>query len=266
MRRIRGSFCCALILATISPVARVNGQAHATSDTKTEPLVYEVISVRPSKQPNGMSVSTEPNRLVMRNTTLMGMLSNAFPIRPHDEIPGMPSWGTTATFDVEAKMDDELAAELAKLHGDERYNKRKLMLQALLADRFKMRFHYESRERPIYSLQIAKGGFKLKEAAEQNPSSESNWGPDHIEVRRGSTENLAFCLSDTVGRLVRDDTGLKGRYNILLKWTPEEQQSAGEAGPTIFTALQEQLGLKLVPAKWAVETLVIDHVEKPSDN
>lgn len=265
MRRAPRWCCRALIVAGTLPGLSLSGQSSAAAPDLKSPR-YEVVSVRPSRPGDGMSVSTEPNRLVMGNATLLGMLFNAFTIRPHDDIPGMPSWGTTSEFDVEAKTDDALAGELQKLPPSERMEKRQLMLQALLADRFKMRFHFESRERPIYSLQIAKGGIKFKEVAEKDTDHGSSWGRDQIEVRGGTTKNLAYCLSDTVGRLVRDDTGLQGRYYMLLKWTPEERQSEGEAGPTIFTALREELGLKLVPAKGTVDTLVIDHVEKPTEN
>jgi uncharacterized protein (TIGR03435 family) len=266
MRRTRSWLYCASVFVSLFSTLTVAGQSNPSKDPDPKALVYEVVSVRPSKQGDGMSVSTEPNRLVMGGTTLLGMLFNAFPIRPHDDIPGMPSWGTTALFDVEAKMDEGLAAQLQKLPKDDRWEKRQLMLQALLADRFKMRFHFESRERPIYSLQIAKGGFKCKIVAEKDADRGSSWSADHVEVRGGTTTNLAYSLSDTVGRQVRDDTGLRGKYYMLLKWTPEEKQNEGEVGPTIFTAMQEQLGLKLVSAKGQVETLVIDHVEKPSEN
>lgn len=267
MRRsvsIQFLFCTLLVGFCLAVTA--GAQANSGDTLNGKPLRYEVASIRVSKPGNGMSVSTEPSRLVMGNSNFLNLLFNAFPIRPHDDIPGMPSWGTTAEFDIDAKMDDDLAVELQKLPGPERWEKRKLMLQALLADRFKMRFHFETRERPIYSLQIAKGGFKFKEVAEKDPDRGSSWGPGSVEVRGGSTKRLAFSLSDMLGRMVRDDTGLTGRYYLLLQWTPEEKQSEGEVGPTVFTALQEQLGLKLVPAKGPVETLVIDHVEKPSEN
>jgi uncharacterized protein (TIGR03435 family) len=266
MRRTRSWLYCASVLASLFSSLTLAGQSNSSKDLDPKVLVYEVVSVRPSKQGDGMSVSTEPNRLVMGGTTLLGMLFNAFPIRPHDDIPGMPSWGTTADFDVEAKMDEGLAAQLQKLPREERWEKRQLMLQALLADRFKMRFHFESRERAIYSLEIAKGGFKFKDVAEKDADRGSSWSPGNVEVRGGTTKSLAYSLSDIVGRLVRDDTQLTGKYYMQLKWTPEEKQNEGEVGPTIFTALQEQLGLKLVPAKGPVETLVIDHVEKPSEN
>ena len=257
-------FCPAILLAVAVPII---GQSAGANDVITKPLVYEVVSVHPSRQSaGGNRVSTLPNQLVMGNNTLLNLLFNAFPIRPHDDIPGMPSWGTTAEFDIDAKMDESLAAELEKLPGEERGKQRQLMLQALLADRFKLRFHFETKERPIYSLQIAKGGIKFKEVDEKEPDRGSSWGPGQAEVRGGSTAKLAYCLSDILGRLVRDDSGLKNRYYMQLKWTPEELQSAGELGPTIFTALREQLGLKLVPARGPVDMLVIDHVEKPTEN
>jgi uncharacterized protein (TIGR03435 family) len=256
---------CALLVSLHLPVQAL-GQTPSGDAFNGKPLRYEVASVRPSKPGEGMRVSTEPSRLVMSNSSFLNLLFNAFPIRPHDDTPGMPSWGTTAEFDIDAKIDDDLAVELQKLPRAEQWQKRQLMLQALLADRFKMRFHFETREQPIYSLQIAKGGLKFKEVAEDDPDRGSSWGSGSVEVRGGSTQRLAFSLSDILGRMVRDDTGLTGRYHLLLQWTPEEKQSEGEVGPTIFTALQEQLGLKLVPTKGPVDTLVIDHVEKPSEN
>jgi uncharacterized protein (TIGR03435 family) len=113
---------------------------------------------------------------------------------------------------------------------------------------------------------IAKGGFKLKEAPGKDVGHGSSWSSGRIEIRGGPIESLAFCLSDVLGRLVKDNTGLVGKYNLQLNWTPDDQQGEGEAGPTIFTALREQLGLKLVPAKGPVEVLVVDHAEKPSEN
>lgn len=241
-------------------------QAPIVETFNGKPLRYEVASVRASKPGDGNRVNTEPSRLVMGNNNFLNLLLNAFHIRPHDDIRGMPSWGSTAEFDIDAKMDDDLAVELQKLPGAEQREKRQLMLQALLVDRFKMRFHFETRERPVYSLQIAKGGFKLKEVADKDADRGSSWSPDHVEVRGGTAQSLAFALSEIVGRMVRDDTGLRSKYYMLLQWTTEEKQSEGEVGPTVFTALQEQLGLKLAPAKGPVDTLVIDHVEKPSEN
>jgi uncharacterized protein (TIGR03435 family) len=115
-------------------------------------------------------------------------------------------------------------------------------------------------------LVVAKGGFKLKEAPASEAGHGSSWGSGRIDVRDGLIGNLVFCLSDVLGRVVVDKTGIAGKYEIALKWTPDEQQGTADAGPSIFTALQEQLGLKLESTKGPVDIIVVDHVEKPSDN
>ncbi len=192
---------------------------------------------------------------------------NAFPIKYSVTIPGMPSWGDSTTFDVEVKADDETALAQRNLSNIEQDNQRQLMLRALLADRFKLRVHTETREEPVYNLVIAKNGFKLKEAPEAEEAGGSSWGNGRIQVHKGSIDRLAFMLSDDLaGRAVIDKTGLAGKYDIDLKWTPDDQQGTPDAGPTLFTALEEQLGLKLVPAKGPVDVFMIDHVERPSEN
>jgi uncharacterized protein (TIGR03435 family) len=149
------------------------------------------------------------------------------------------------------------------------------MLQAVLAERFQMKVHQEDREAPIYALIVAKNGSKLKEATEA--------GADSLNVERGqiighslSLQELAKGLTGgNTGRVVVDRTGLTGKYDFTLTWTPDQGAAPpgpdGGAtenvpGPSIFTAIQEQLGLKLEPAKGPVKTLVIDHIERPSAN
>jgi len=215
----------------------------------------------------GMSISAPPGRFSAHCTTLLGLLFNAYPIKPNSTIPGMPGWGNSLLFDVEAKADDQQAMAAAMLPRKTNEDGAQLMLQALLADRFKLRVHHETREGSIYQLVIAKGGFKLKDAPDSEHSAGYSWGAGQIQVRKGPIASLVFCLSDGIaGREVVDKTGLTGNYDITLKWTPDEQQGAPDAGPTLFTALEEQLGLKLEPAKGPVDVFVIDHVEKPSEN
>jgi len=214
----------------------------------------------------GMSVSSPPGRFSAQCTTLLGLLFNAYPIKPNVTIPGMPGWGNSSLFDVEAKADDETAVAMVKLPREDEWKQEQLMLQALLADRFKLRVHHETREGPVYQLVVAKGGFKLKDAPDSEHEGGYSWGNGEIQVRKGPIGSLAFSLSDLLGRTVIDKTGLTGKYDIALKWTPDEQQSADDAGPSLFTALEEQLGLKLEPAKGPVDVFIIDHVEKPSEN
>jgi uncharacterized protein (TIGR03435 family) len=87
-----------------------------------------------------------------------------------------------------------------------------------------------------------------------------------IQIRTGPIATFVFALSDNLSRTVVDKTGLTGNFDIDLKWTPDDQQGTPDAGPTLFTALEEQLGLKLVPAKGPVDTFVVDHVERPTEN
>ena len=214
-----------------------------------------------------MSISAGPGRFTAQCITLWGLLYNAYAVQSlHDEPPGLPGWADSAVFDIEAKIDDDTAAAMQKLSAGEREHQKGQMLQALLAERFGLRVHYESRIQSIDQLVVAKGGSKLKDwPAGKDPRGVS-WGSNRIRVQGEAMERLAFCLSDVLGRTVVDKTGLTGKYDIDLKWTPDDQQGTSDAGPTLVTAIEEQLGLKLEAAKGPVDTLVVDHVEKPSEN
>lgn len=213
-----------------------------------------------------MSISVRPNSFSARNSTLFGLLLNAYEIRPTENIPGLPSWARTEEFDIDAKMDDDLASSMQKLPDQEAGLQRRHMLQRLLADRFKLRVHYEEKDRSLYSLVIAKGGPHLIATTGSDTGYGSSWGHGHIEIHAGSMNDLAFCMSDMLDRFVVDKTGIKGRFNVQLTLTPDDLQDQGAAGPTVFTALQEQLGLKLVPSKGPVPILIVDHLEDPSQN
>jgi uncharacterized protein (TIGR03435 family) len=151
------------------------------------------------------------------------------------------------------------------------------MVQALLAERFKLVDHEETRELPIYALVTAKGGPKLQDA-KSNGLTIDSWN-SKIEVRGGNNtiELLAEELAKKVGRVVMDKTGIQGRYDITLTWTQDDVVSSGfggtagsapaaDSGPSIFAALQEQLGLKLESQKGPVQVLVIDSIDMPSAN
>ena len=196
-------------------------------------------------------------------------------------------------------MDKSRADELSKLSPEEVSLKQQNMLRALLADRFQLTLHRETKDLPIYALVIAKNGLKLHEAKPDDTYPNGIKGPDgralkgaHLmRMGRGeltgqalATDELVRLLSQQLGRTVLDKTGLKGNYDFTLKWTPDDSEapmlkgpaggppSGGNAAPpessgtSIFTAIQEQLGLKLESQKGPVEVLVIDHVEKPSEN
>jgi uncharacterized protein (TIGR03435 family) len=234
------------------------------------PPVFEVVTVKPAKPDCNFTTSGgTQGRYVGRCVTAWMLICNAYEVRSYwDDPPGLPAWADKDRFDVEAKTDDDTAAAMQKLPVQEQEHLTMKMLQSLLTDRFQLRVHYESKEEPIYDLVLAKGGLKLKPLP---PDQKPGWGRSvhgELTLHGRSIAEFANFLSKTqlTGRTVIDETGLTGNYDIDLKWTPDNRQGTPDAGPTLFTALEEQLGLKLVPAKGPVDTLVVDQIEKPSPN
>ena len=262
-----------LLLAVCFPLAlpaRGQGKPSAANAVTPNLPAFEVASVRPAKPDCSFLTSGgTQGRYVGRCITAWVLICNAYEVRSvWDYPPGMPAWANKDRFDVEAKADDDTAATMQKLSVRGQEDLTQKMLRSLLADRFQLRVHYESSVQPIYELALAKGGLKLKPLpADQKPG----WGRSvrgELELHGRSMAEFAHFLSmsNLVGRTVVDKTGLSGNYDIDLKWTPDDQQGTLDDGPTLITALEEQLGLKLVPAKGPVETLVVDNVDRPSEN
>lgn len=216
-----------------------------------------------------------------RNVALkMLMQYDAYGI-PQQRIFGGPKWVDSARFDIEAKPDSSVADELQKLGLEQRHLQMQAMFQQLLADRFKLVVHWETRDLPVYSLVAAKSGPALQKTTLPEGGSEISSGDGRLTAKGVSMEELCKVLtgdlSRDIGRVVIDKTGIAGRYDVALKWTPETDgaapnsggdgsATAPDSGPSIFTAIQEQLGLKLESAKGPVQVLVIDHVEMPQEN
>jgi uncharacterized protein (TIGR03435 family) len=262
-------------------------------------LMYDAVSIKPNK-PEGdrimIRIQTGGDRYAASGISLKGLIQYAYNLKMEDQISGVTGPVSNARFDIEAKIDEDTVAALKKLSNDEGNAQRRLLMQAMLADRFKLKVHHETKELPIYSLVVAKGGSKLKDADPNDTYANGIKGPDgvaHAGVMRMSNgtltaqgipiSNLVNNLSLQLHRQVVDKTELTGKYDITLKWTPDDNHGAAgpadnhgaatpadvstaDSGPSIFTALQEQLGLKLEPTKGPVETIVVDHVEMPSEN
>jgi len=206
------------------------------------------------------------------NVTLSALIHWAFDM-PETRILGAPGWARTTRFAIDATSDPSVDAAMHNLTSQAGSLQKKKMVQALLADRFKLAAHTETRELPIYVLVAAKGGPRL-DAPDKN-GTVLNHGRDHIEIQgfTNSVATLAEELSQETGRDVVDKTGIAGRYHLTLKWTPDDAAgpspgsgATADSGPSLFTALEEQLGLKLEPAKGPVQVLVIDRAEMPSAN
>lgn len=189
----------------------------------------------------------------------------------------MPSWTKSDRYDVEAKVDDEDVPKWKALSPSQR----RLALRPLLVSRFGLRFHQETRERPTYSLVVAKNGPKLHktERSETYPDragripggtdsrGESTVTPGKIVLSGASLSVLANLLSSQgLTHAVVDKTGLTDIYDITLRWSPDEMASSDSSLPSLFTALREQLGLKLEYNRNPINVIVVDHIERPSEN
>lgn len=220
---------------------------------------FEAASVKPSPpESTDQRIEVQPGgRFRATNITLKGLLRMAYDVKGF-QISGGPKWIDSARYDVEAKaLGNPSAAE------------RLVLMQALLADRFHLKLRRESKELPVYWLVVGKGGPKLQRAADDTRSYRVSRG---MVNTRTTMPALANVFSNWLERVVLDQTGLQGTYEVKLEWIPEENirpdepEIASRPGASLFTAIQDQLGLKLEPRRGPVEFLVIETAEKPSEN
>lgn len=257
------------------------------------PLVFEVATIKPGDQTaNGTRIGLSPGgSFTATNATLKDLIRLAYDVRDF-QIAGGPSWLSTERYDITAKVDgpgfseDQIRKmpDVQRAQVQDRYFQR---LKALLADRFQLRLHRETREGPVYALIAGKNGPKIQAEADGAPRG-PNSGTRVSRMATGDTEItvsgipltvFANLISNQVGRTVLDKTGLKGNFTFKLTFAPDTLQQPWAAdkgtdhplstdadGPSIFTALQEQLGLKLDPQKGPVDVVVIDEAQKASEN
>ena len=199
------------------------------------------------------------------NVNVKALMEVAYDI-PDTRMFGGPEWITTAKFFLEAKSDPKLDEQIARLPPEEGKQLKRKMLIALLSDRFKLAVHTEKKEMPVYAMVIAKGGPKLDGTSASDDSL--SVGNDRIDIRAGndSLEILAYELSWRLGRPVLDRTGLQDRLALRLRWQDDQATSIDTNAPSLFTAIQEQLGLKLEAAKGPVPVLLIDDAARPDVN
>jgi uncharacterized protein (TIGR03435 family) len=258
------------------------------SEVKLPPL--DVVSVKPNKSGSGgMRIMFNSDGYSATNVSAKMLIQMAYGIR-EDLISGAPGWAGSTRYDFDAKVAAPDVEALKKLNPEQRRS----MLQPALADRFNLKVHTEIKQLPVYELVVAKGGSKLKEATPgdtypngfKDPKGVGRGGmmragPGQLSAQGIQMSSLVNTLAQQLHRTVVDKTGLAGDYDFTLQWTeetpdtmfkgsdgaPQRADPAPDAtGPSIFTAIQEQLGLKLQSAKGPVETLVIDHIEAPSEN
>jgi uncharacterized protein (TIGR03435 family) len=268
-------------------VPAVDGQANSAQSpavTNANPAAaepaFDVAAIRENHSDHTarshIVSSPTDGHLTVINVPMKMLLQFAFAL-PETRILGGPDWLSSIKFDIEAKSDSSVDDRLHALSSDDSKLLKQKMVQALLADRFKLIDHMETRELPVYALVAAKGGTKLQ-PSKSNGTTIDSWN-SKIDIRGGdnTVALLAEELSKKLGRVVIDKTGIPGRYDILLIWIPDDGaappstgstgiSASTDSGPSIFTAIQEQLGLKLEPQKGPVQVLVIDRIEMPSAN
>ena len=266
-------------------VAAGCGWAQTAADpaTASKPMAFEVASIRQKTRGGERRFEPTPNGYRMTNMPLMIAMVTAYmpssgaSLFTPNSVQGVPEWAQHDRFDIDARVSEADLPEWQK--PSQQPAMLRAMLQAMLAERCKLVVHRDSREESIYSLVVAKSGPKMKQTVpgETHPAGRTfpnnggvmgPEGPDRIvHFYEMPMATFAVLLSDLAGRQVRDDTGLTARYDITIQHPADNDVSSRppDSAPTVFSALAE-LGLKLVPVKRQVETLVIDHLERPTEN
>ena len=230
------------------------------AQTKPALPVYEAASVKVDNSGKlGSSSNGSRGQIVFTNVTLKRLVERAYSVKPF-QVTG-PGWMDDVRFDISAKYPPDTKS-------DDRF----LMLRALLEERFKLAVHTQSQDLPGYVLEVSKGGLKIKpaEAGDSDTSNNSKDGLHTLTVKKVSMAQVADVMARFLGEMVVDRTTLPGVYDFEVKWANDDRKpEAGEteAPASLFTALQETLGLRLRAAKVPVEVIVVDHAERiPVEN
>lgn len=233
---------------------------------------FEVATIKPSVPDSpGIGIRMNGRNFSTLNTTLSDLITFAWEIHPN-QLSGGPAWISSQKFDLAAIPDKP---------GMPNDKQVKLMMRKLLADRFKLTLHHDKKDLSVFLITVAKTGPKIAKN-ETNPNGLPGLGMQglgRVAVRNATIADFAQLMQGRIlDRPVVDQTGLPGRYDFSLQWTPDDSQYGGRGGqapppanggnapPDLFAAMQEQLGLKMEATRAPVDVIVIDHVEKPSDN
>jgi uncharacterized protein (TIGR03435 family) len=242
---------------TAAAVLAQQPDAHAVPE-------FEAASIKPSPEgPGHTGWHSDPGLVTLQNQSLKGLVAIAWTLQDN-QVEGGPKW-----------MDSDRYLIQARTPGPSEDPQMRLMLQALLKDRFQLAFHMESKVVPGFALVTAKNGLKIEATKDAAAGSRSSANNGRMDASGMSMERLATWLARTLRSPVTDATGVAGVYDLKLEWDPasvrpaaaQDAQSADQpTAPSIFTALQDQLGLKLEPRKVSMQILVVDRAEKPSEN
>jgi len=235
---------------------------------------FEVATIKPSDPAHPQQIITlRGAEVITTNVTVHALINLAYWLHPK-QLAGGPAWTETEKFDMAGKPD---------VPGQPNVDQMKMMIQKVLTDRFQLQFHFEKRELPVYAVRLAKTGAKLT-PSQDDPKGIPGWNFGRnpagmiMSFRNSPLSQFTAVLQNSTDRPVVDQSGLTGRYDFTLNFTPDAAMVvrlggpptlAGDnpdAAPDLFAAFQQQLGLKLEPAKAPVDVMVIDKVERPSEN
>jgi uncharacterized protein (TIGR03435 family) len=250
----------------------IAAQAQDAADAATKPVMmakdadpdWEVVTVKPS-DPNaqGQSFWVDGRHVTIGNRTVETMLLFAYGVQK-EQIVGAPEWVRTEHFDANGVPNMNGKPNIKQFQG---------MVRKLLAERFGLKLHREQREMPVYALTVARGGPKMEKSAGDPDGLASNQdhenaGQRSIQTKNATMGDFAQDLLYYTDRPVVDQTGLSGRYDFTLRYTFDDSRAPtdGSAPPSLFTAIQEQMGLKLDPVRAPADVLVVDSVQKPGAN
>jgi uncharacterized protein (TIGR03435 family) len=239
------------------PPARLALMAADTNPT------FDVATIKPSRpDERGPRYDFRSRRFSVIHASVSDLLKFSYGLQ-QSQIANAQDWVNSEGYDISAEPDGE---------GEPSIKQWQSMVNKLMTDRFQLKFHFEKREQTVYVLTVVKTGPKLTRS-QSEPSASGGMGfgpPGQFGATNATMAEIANALGQgALNRPVVDQTGLAGRFDLRLTWTPDESQSATESAaalPDLFTAIQEELGLKLVSTKAPVDVLVIDHVERPSAN
>jgi len=300
-RKLLLSAAVSLALAVPIGLGVVNAtQSRAVAQTETADATapaYKSASIQLHKSVNGtvehVGIFFSPRGFTARGATLQTVIGVAYGVQP-DLILGAPDWVKSDKYDIDVNLPDSAVQDPQTSAAGIGIERNQLMLQALLADRFKLTLHRQTKDLQVYELVAAEGGPKLQEAKPvyMNPNGingpegrlpnrgMTKMGPGELIDQGATLEPLVEQLSWQLGRTVVDKTGLTGNYDFVLRWTPGPSEAgmaklmgnnpapnsaaSSDTASSLFNALQGQLGLKLEPQTQPMQVLVIDHVEKPS--
>jgi uncharacterized protein (TIGR03435 family) len=239
----------------------------------TDSASFDVAAIKPSgpDSGNGLSVKFLPDGFAARNASVRLLIKIAYNLND-DEVSGGPAWIGLKKFDIDAKRDAATTSSTDRAQT-------RLMLQSLLRDRFKLKLRSETKEMATFALVVAKGGPKLKRSTTPDEAVRFQGGLGSITASNATLDQLAAAVEDWVGHPVENMTGLDGKYDFKLEWTPDQASVLSPAdaasspppphdysGPTIFTAVQQQLGLSLQSRKIQAPCEIVESVELPSEN